>query len=133
MATSRYQPADLRRQVGSPRPKGRGSFALPTIESQVQTNTDLDPSQRIKIHYAETYLYMAIVVMKTKAVLSAMTRTRTTPIQICRLTLFIHDCFALFALRVYHAKARYVKTLASPSSLQVTHAGQEHPLLSPPT
>jgi hypothetical protein len=101
MATSRYQPADLRRQVGSPRPKGRGSFAL-TIPTQTQTppsSPNADLGQRIKIPYAETSLFMAIVDTKIKAVLSATIKTKTTPIQTCRSILFlVVYCFGVFLL-----------------------------------
>lgn len=44
MATSRYQPADLRRQIGSPRPKGRGSYPLdpnPTPRDSIRADSAL--------------------------------------------------------------------------------------------
>jgi hypothetical protein len=78
MATSsRYTTTDLRRQVGSPRPKGRGACAILERTSRRVSNLATNsPSKKIKKHSVETSSSMVTADTKTKAVPSATTRIK---------------------------------------------------------
>ncbi|KYK57019.1 PAB-dependent poly-specific ribonuclease subunit PAN3 [Drechmeria coniospora] len=88
MTTSRFPPSDLRRQVGSPRPKGRGSFLL--ASSDPATPADADATQKTRRRRVETSRYTDIAATKTRAapLLTTQTRTSTGVSSTCTWTFF---------------------------------------------
>lgn len=108
MATNtRYQNNDLRRQVGSPKPKGRGTSRDHTSRARSRPLTLC--AQRTRKHYVATFLSMATVGSPTRAAPLTTTPTKGGGINpICRCQTLLSPYSALRHLdRLEHGSTNW--------------------------